>query len=131
MSDWNLPGMPPSPPPFAAEALPPQPLRHSGLGIASFVISLLAGLIIFFTVIVAAVVVRQQGGQGDPQSPALIVVGLVTFLFLFLALVGLVLGITGAVQAQRKKLFAWLGICLNAFVLLGTIGLMALGYANQ
>lgn len=118
---------------------------QSRLGIASFIIAILATAI----VVVGVVVVASFSGQvigSDPQSltpqdiqenlenspgatAALGVAGVSFLVGPLLYLLGLALGIAGLVQRRRKKLFSWLGTVLNVLPLLAIVGLFVLSAA--
>jgi hypothetical protein len=108
-------------PPIIAEVV-----RHSGLGIASFVMAIALGVA---QVALLSVGVALTSHPSDQEHPPL---GLALIALGFLAgcvlnLVGLVLGIVGLVQRDRRRGFAVAGTCLNALVLLaaGTLVLLA------
>lgn len=104
-------------------------LAHSGVGIASFVLSLIAAFCLF-GVVVAAGIAQVRTPQGAAEPTALyFVVGLLVLLFLLLALIALLLGIAGLVQRQRRRVFAVLGTVFSTLSLLSTAGLMVLGWA--
>lgn len=105
-------------------------LKHSGIGIAAFILSVVAGLLIFVLLVVAGAMEASNPGGIDEDSAAAVVVGLCLFGFLFLAMVSLGLGIVGLIQKGRKKLFAILGTIFSVCILIGTgfillIGLLA------
>jgi hypothetical protein len=100
--------------------------NHSGLGIASFIVSVAAGFLTFCCIVVAGVMAAKPGGM-DETSPEAIIVGLLLFAFLFVSLVGLGLGIGGLVQKDRKKIFAVLGTIFSALTIAGTVFLFILG----
>jgi hypothetical protein len=104
-------------------------LQHSGLGIGSFVIALLCGFGEFAMVMAAGFLEATTPGGLDGTSPAAILLGLGLFGGLFLAFVGIVLGVAGLVMSNRKKVFALLGMVFNAMVILGVVGLMVIGMA--
>jgi hypothetical protein len=83
--------------------------KHSGLGIASFVISLVAGAAIFADVVIAGVLEATTPGGMDERSPEAIFIGLGIIAFIVLDVVALGLGFAGLLQPDRKKLFAVLG----------------------
>lgn len=113
-------------PPLVAERMEPP---HSGLGIASFVISILSGVLIFFLIVIAGVMEASTPGGMDEESVGAIVVGLFLIGFLFTALVALGLGIGGLVQRNRKKIFAILGTVFSGLTIVGTLFIMLLGLA--
>ncbi len=103
--------------------------KHSGLGIASFITSIIAGILIFLLIAVAGVMEASTPGGMDEESAGTIVVGLLLIAFLGASLVALGLGIGGLMQKERKKIFAILGTVFAAVSLVGTISLMILGLA--
>jgi hypothetical protein len=109
--------------PYAAAAP-----RHPGIGVTSFILGLVAGVaMVVLIVIAAAMSARAPGGQLDENSPEAITVGCSLIVAAGLALLGLILGIVGAVQQGHKKLFPVLGIVFNGGMLLMVVGLMILG----
>ena len=125
------------------------PLRHSGLGITSFVIAMSVCVPIFYICffdMIATMLFGEHGGSiatilvigalsmfsGDKNGDgAMIMIGMILFsLFIFFA-IGFVFGIAGVKQMGRKKLFAWLGICINAAVCLSIALLVAIVYTNH
>lgn len=102
-------------------------LRHSGIGIASFVISCVSTVLIVALVVVAGVIeVSTPGGMAE-DSVVAIVIGLMMFFFVFLALIALGLGIAGLFQAQRRKVFAALGTVLSVATVGGAAALVVIG----
>ena len=104
-------------------------LKHSGLGIASFCISIAAGVFIFFTFIVAGAIGAATPGGMDEESVTAVLVGLALITFLFASLVSLGLGIGGLFQKERKKVFAILGTIFSGAIILVTAALIAIGLA--
>ncbi len=102
-------------------------LRHSGVGIASFVISLVAGLLLVIMIGVCSYLVASRHGEVNEESPEAVAVGLTMLGSLFAELVALVLGIIGLAQRDRKKIFAILGTVFSGLALLGLGGLLLLG----
>lgn len=103
--------------------------RHSGLGIASFVIALGVVLLELVMVISAGVLQASRPGGVDENSPEAALIGLSICFGLMLDMVGIGLGIGGLLQPKRNKLFAVLGITLGGLVFLGVICLIVLGLA--
>ena len=102
-------------------------LRHSGLGIASFVISLFCGFGEFALVMVAGFLEASTPKGLDEESVAAVLLGLALLGGLGLAFIGLVLGVAGLLTSNRKKVFAVLGLAFNAMLLLAVVGLVLLG----
>ncbi|HLU13523.1 MAG TPA: hypothetical protein VKZ64_06150 [Arenimonas sp.] len=101
--------------------------KHSGLGIASFIISLVAGLAILIAIVIAGIMEANTPGGIDENSPEAILLGLVLIGMMFLDLVALGLGIGALFQRDRKKIFAILGTIFSGVVVLGTAFLMVIG----
>lgn len=114
--------------------------RHSRMGIASFVIFILATVLVVTLFIIAAVIGASAfGNVQDPQSidpqslqdsPALAglaAVGLGILGSIAFYLLGLVLGIAGVIQRRRKRLFAVLGAVFNGIIMLLVVGLVVFG----
>ncbi len=116
--------------------------RHSRMGIASFVISILVVVAILALVVGGPLLISSSEGfdpqsfdPADPQSvdlsdPAIIalqVVGLGFIVGVLLSFVGLGLGLAGVIQRRRKRLFAVIGAVLNGLVVLGVLSLVVLG----
>ena len=115
---------------------------HSRMGIASFIIAIVATVVILGLFVASfAIVSSEFGNVQDPQSldpqslqdsPAFAwftLVGLGILVCLLLYLVGLALGVAGIIQRRRRKLFAVLGTVGNGVVLLGFAALVVLGLA--
>ena len=103
--------------------------KHSGLGIASFITSIVSGLLIFLLLVVAGVMEASTPGGIDEESAGAVMVGLFLFAFLGATLVALGLGIAGLLQKERKKIFAILGTVFSALSLVVTIFIMIIGLA--
>ena len=101
--------------------------KHSGLGVASFITSLVSGILLFLLIVIAGVIEASTPGGMDEKSAAAVIVGLFLFAFLGAAFVALGLGIGGLLQKDRKKIFAILGAVFSAAASLGTIFIMMLG----
>ncbi|MCG9740068.1 hypothetical protein L1D32_18060 [Shewanella insulae] len=101
--------------------------KHSGLGIAGFVLSILSTLLIFGLLIIAGVLEATTPGGIDETSPEAIIVGLLLFAFIGLTLVALGLGVAGLFQKQRKKIFAILGTIFSSVTVLATLALIGYG----
>ncbi|OWA34631.1 hypothetical protein B9G55_15530 [Saccharibacillus sp. O16] len=105
------------------------PLKHSGLGIASFVLALV-GILLFIVSIIAIIgtvasVIDSSGGIVDPETlnssglaMAVGAGGLGLLGAAILNLIGVILGIVGLVMKNRKKVFAIIGTILNGICVL-------------
>lgn len=109
---------------------PPQMRKHSGLGIASF--TLFAVMAVAFISLLVAFITQLADVMdfNDPEAvdseevarqiqdmPQLAVIAFLMFGTCVGNLVGLVLGIIGLVQKERKKVFAILGTVFNGLVI--------------
>lgn len=101
--------------------------KHSALGIASFVIGLIVGLLLCILVVIAGMITASQPEIVAEESVPMILLGLLVLGGLVVNLVGVGLGIAGLFQQQRKKLFPILGVATNVLIVLGICGLMVLG----
>lgn len=103
-------------------------LKHSGIGIAAFVGSLLSGIAIFILTIISIVVdVSTPGGMTEDSLSAMII-GLLMILTLFGCFISLGLGVGGFFQKDRKILYSILGTAISAatIVAVGFIFLLGL-----
>ena len=103
------------------------PIKQSGLGIASLIISILAGGAEFILIVTAAIMEGASDGGMDEEAIGTILLGLLLIGGCLLAFVGLSLGIAGLLQKGRKKVFPVLGTVFNAMILLGVVGLILIG----
>lgn len=96
----------------AAEPTPE--MSHSGVGIASFVMSLLAtvGFILVFVYIGYTQTTQRYG----PTEGDLMLVGLGVIVCALVMLIALILGIVGLFQNDRKRIFAGLGVGISVTV---------------
>ncbi|MCR2804370.1 hypothetical protein [Paenibacillus soyae] len=120
----------------------PVKMKHSGLGIASFVLALVAVLTIVIGIIMSVAAVASspdfmnatedeiatdilEGGGGEFAT--LMGAGLLMLLSIGISIVGLILGIIAVVLKNRKKVFGIIGLILNALMVLGVVMLFAIG----
>ncbi|HEY1172258.1 MAG TPA: hypothetical protein VGH19_12865 [Verrucomicrobiae bacterium] len=101
--------------------------KHSALGIASFVLSMLVGISFVALIVIAGILESSRPGGMDENSPVAIFLGLGLFVILGMNLLALGIGIGGLFQQDRKKLFSILGIVFSCLTLLGGGGLLLLG----
>lgn len=101
--------------------------RHTGLGIASFIIALVVGFLAFALVAVAGVLEATTPGGLDEDSPAAMFLGLGLFALVFVNIIGLILGFAGIFQARRNKTFGVLGVVIGSLTLIGMALLLVFG----
>jgi len=120
----TLPALPQ--PPAPATKKKPE-LKNSGVGIASFITSLISGCLAFGS-IATGLVMEAALPEDEELSEANIAVIVLSFIFFMLGtLLALVMGIAGLCQKDRKKLFAYLGVIVSSFTLLVVVVMMVLG----
>jgi hypothetical protein len=90
--------------------------RHSGLGIASVVLSFFPGMLWVGMYALIQLAVSAQPPGADTVGYAFQMLMLTVFAALF-ELAALGLGIAGAFQRRRKRLFATLGVACSMLVL--------------
>jgi hypothetical protein len=96
-------------------------LKHSGLGIFSFVIGVVVGILEFVILIVAGVVEITRGLQSDTFSLSVIVICL--FTGAGLSCFGLGLSVGAFFQKERLRIFPFLGFFLNLLIVVIMAGL--------
>lgn len=102
-------------------------IRHSGLGIASFILSLGGGVLMFLLIVLAGVAELSTPGGMDEGAPATVMIGLGIIGAGLVELVALALGVAGVLQRDRRRVLAILGLVFSCGALLGTAGLLLLG----
>ena len=101
--------------------------RHSGLGIASFMISMVIigfFLFLFFLAVIFAVAAPDLA---DTNPIYVRILGAFLMIASLANLAGLVLGIAGMRQIDRKKVYPILGLVFNLMIIAGMIMLMIIG----
>ena len=101
--------------------------RHSGIGVASFVISIVMALTGFGLIAIAGVIEVTTPGGMDESSAIAVVIGLSIFGCILVDLVALGLGIGGLIQKNRSKIFSILGTIFSALTIIGIIFVMVMG----
>lgn len=102
---------------------------RNALGLASFVVAIVSGLMVFGLVITAGVMEATTPGGVDEQAPATMILGLGIIGGALLALAGLCLAIGSFFIPHRDRLFGSLGLAFNGVIIVGIVGLMILGMA--
>ena len=101
--------------------------KHSGIGIASFVISIVMALSGFGLILIAGVIEVTTPGGMDENSAIAIVFGLSIFGCILVDFVALGLGIGGLIQKNRNKIFSILGTIFSALTNIGIIFVLVMG----
>lgn len=101
--------------------------KHSAMGIASFVIALISGLMIFAMIVAAGLMDARTPGGMDEEGTGALVIGTSVCFGAMAVLVGLTLGLAGVFSPGRNRTFAALGLLLNTMILVGVGGLMIIG----
>lgn len=98
--------------------------RHSGMGVASFIISLLtaAGIILLLSI-----VVKMDPGTVSEDAERAVIFGALIILAMVIEIAALGLGIAGLLQKRRKRVFPVLGIACSAGVVFGMVFLIVAG----
>ena len=99
--------------------------KHSGVGIGSFVISILNGALMLILIILATVMVEDGVSEDDAEMQ---VVGVFFLGSILLAVIGGVLGIITCFQKDKKKVLGIIGLVLNVLTIFGVVILMAIGF---
>ncbi len=100
---------------------------HSGLGIASLVLAVLAVVLLMVLFVIASVTAGNDMDGLDENSPEAMALGVAALGACALALLGLGLGIGGLIQPGRNKAPTIAGVVANALLLIGTAGLICAG----
>jgi hypothetical protein len=105
----------------------PDTRKHKALGISSFVVTLIVLVLSFLLFAIVGVLSRAH--KSTPEINTMI--GIFLFLFWFVDLIGIGLGIAGAFDRASKKVFPILGIVIGLTVLLLSAGLILVGLAMK
>jgi hypothetical protein len=103
------------------------PMKHSGLGVASFIMAMVLGVSDFALLIYAGLAEAGSPGGIDEESVVAIILGLFIIGSVFANVAGIALGIAGVVQRDRQKVFSVLGVVFNSAIVFGMIALMLIG----
>ncbi|MFE6072860.1 hypothetical protein ACFVQB_00110 [Paenibacillus sp. NPDC057886] len=110
-------------------------LKHSGPGIASFVIGLVSIIGYMLTLFIATMAINSAIGvvttpiqvEEIALHPAVVLASLAILVCLILNLAGLILGVIGLILKNRKKVFAIIGTILSGVMILAFAGLIIAG----
>lgn len=101
--------------------------RHSGLGIASFVMSVVFGIGTLLVFAYAGMKEVSTPGGIPEDSVLSMSIGLVMMLMWLLLFVGTVLGLVGLFEKNRRKVFPALGVAFNLGMLAVSVLLIVVG----
>jgi hypothetical protein len=90
-------------------------LRRISLGISSFTIAIMSGLVYVSLVVAFADTTHEEYRRNESQAAA---VGVILLLMLCACLTGAVLGTTAIKQEARDSVFAYLGVTFNVLIIL-------------
>lgn len=116
---------------FYSQQSAPTELKHSGVGIASFVLSLLSGIGLFVLFGVAGYMEAQSPGGMSEDDPTTMLLGVALIAGGMGQFLAFILGAVGLFQPNRKKIFAILGTIFSLLAILAFGGLMVLGFVMQ
>ncbi len=108
---------------MTSPTLPP----YSGLGIASFAVSLIAAVLTLALIGICAALVHSQPDSLDEDSPMAMLVGMAMMVGVFAELAAAALGIGSLFQRDRRKLYGVLGLIFAIATLLGVAALIVFG----
>ncbi|KWV13563.1 hypothetical protein [Xanthomonas translucens] len=108
---------------MTAPTLPP----YSGLGIASFAVSLIAAVLTLVLVGICAALVYSQPDSLDDDSPLAMLVGMAMLIGIVAELAAAALGIGSLFQRDRRKLYGVLGLIFAIATLVGVAALIVFG----
>ncbi|MBI1322603.1 hypothetical protein GC170_05390 [bacterium] len=101
--------------------------KQSGLGIASFVLSILCGFAIFSIIVVAGYLDMSRPEGLDDNSPEALFIGFSMILAMGITVVAFGLGLAALFQRNRRMSLAILGMFFSCMIIVGTILLIILG----
>lgn len=101
--------------------------KNSGFGIASFIMSIVVGVLLFVLFAIAGFISASTPGGMDKESAQAVIIGLSMLALLFCVFISMVLGIIGLFQKERKKLFAILGTVFSSLILMVGFAVIVLG----
>lgn len=101
--------------------------KHSRLGVASFVVSVAVGTLIFALFIIAGVLHAHYRQTGNEHRGEQEIVGAIALLLLAMDIVAVGLGIAAVCQQGTKKVLGILGLSFSSLTIIGTGGLIFIG----
>ena len=104
--------------------------RQSGLGVASFTLSLVAGVATVASLGYAGYVETTTAGGVAGDNTAATLIGLAILACFAALLVGIILGVVGLFQKGRRKTFGAIGVGLNGLFAILTGVVMWIGLSQ-
>ena len=95
--------------------------KHSGLGIASCITSIVSGVFTFLVMVILVLIKAYSPGIINDSPVGALIPDLCLLTFLGALFIAFALGIAGLIQGGRKKIFAIIGILLAVAIAVGTI----------
>ena len=102
---------------------------QSKLGITSLLISIFTAIGLLIVCIVAGVMESNTYGGMDEESAGAIILGLFIFVFWFLDLLAIGLGIAGIFQNIRNRITAIIGTIIAVATMIISVSLVLIGFA--
>lgn len=100
---------------------------HSGVGIAAFITALCGAVLMLGLIVIAGIIETTTPGGMEETSMSAILVGLGLMCTALMQLVAFGLGVAGALQTGRRRVFAILGLVISVGSMLGVVLLMIIG----
>ena len=100
--------------------------KHSWRGIASFVISIVVG-VLMLAVFISAGIYTAKHAERDPADNTSAMIGFGAIVLLIADVVAVVLGVAAVRNPHANRLFGILGLVFSSLILVGTVGLIVLG----
>jgi hypothetical protein len=100
---------------------------HSGKGIASFIIGVISFM--FILALIGTAGVMTKAGTMTPQFTMLLGLGMISACFV--DLIGIGMGVSGAVDRSSKKVYPVLGLALNVGILVLFGALLVVGLSMK
>jgi hypothetical protein len=116
-----------SPPQEFAPAQLAHPTRqgHSGLGVASFRLGILAGLGCITVMAVAGILGSSGAINGEPAAAMIVGLSMIVVVMTTAFAAGLAVG--GLVQKEKSRVFPIIGLIINSLLILSLFGLVLVG----
>lgn len=106
--------------------LPALEQKHSGIGIASFIISIVVGCLML-TVIGIGSVFAAHRVPGERTYPGQTLVGLAIIFLAAVDVIAIGLAIAALCQSGKNRLFGILGLVFSGMTVIGVLGLIIIG----